>query len=66
MKTKKFNKKLPLNKTTVANLNISEQAGIKAGGGPTMTMCTDPTYCDTYSECTHTWGDFCTEGWVCK
>lgn len=63
MKTKKLNKKLQINKTTVANLNVVEQKEIK--GGATLTVCSDPTYCDTYNDCDTTIGDFCTEGWYC-
>jgi hypothetical protein len=63
MKTKKFKKRLQINKTTVANLDVSEQKA--ARGGATLTNCSDPTNCDTYHDCDTTVGDFCTEGWYC-
>jgi hypothetical protein len=65
MKTKKFNKKLQIKKTTVANLNVFEQSEIK-GGAATLTECSDPTNCDTYRDCGYTADDFCTEGWYCR
>jgi hypothetical protein len=40
MKTKVFNKKLALNKTTIINLSVAEQQEIKGGVYPTS-----PTYC---------------------
>jgi hypothetical protein len=51
MKKSNFNKKLPLNKRTIANLNVRELH--KARGGATETTCfeTCPETCDDTCEC---------------
>lgn len=51
MKTKTFNKRLVLNKKTVAHLNKKEMKGLHAGGGITsptkcyMMTCYKTCYC---------------------
>ena len=45
MKTKAFNKRLVLNKTTVANLENGQMAGVK--GGRRNTSWADPCDCNT-------------------
>ena len=61
MKTKKIEKKLTLNKKTIANLNYGQLGNVKAGGVipsdpafaclPTF-ECTVPNTCDTcFTEC---------------
>ena len=44
MKTKRFNKKLSLNKTTISNLNNNEMISVK-GGLPTESIDTLCTVC---------------------
>ncbi len=56
MRTKKFNKKLSLNKKTIAVLNNGELDSAK-GGGTNAGTCylsecrTDPGYCNTKLSC---------------
>jgi len=45
MKTKKFNKRLSLNKKTIANLSIGEQARLRGGNRPPPPYSEEPTYC---------------------
>jgi natural product precursor len=47
MKTKKFNKKLGLNKTTIADLDVRQMKGLK-GGGITETC---PWVCEPTRKC---------------
>jgi len=48
MKTKKFDKKLALNKTTVANLNNAQMNDLKGGAPNTRITC---PICDTLESC---------------
>ena len=45
MKTKKFDKKLALNKKTLARLGNGEMKVAKAGGNPWIDNQTDPAQC---------------------
>lgn len=57
MKTKKFNKRLALNKNTVANLNNGDMRSIYGGSDTTPTRCIvtmDITNCQTDCVCTET------------
>jgi len=45
MKTKKFDKKLTLNKKTLAHLENGEMKVAKAGGNPWVDNITDPGQC---------------------
>ena len=45
MKLKKFDKKLVLNKKTLARLGNSEMKVAKAGGNPWVEKQTTPPYC---------------------
>ena len=47
MKTKRFEKKLSLNKKTVSNLSNVEMIDVK--GGATQNVCTNP--CNTKNQC---------------
>ena len=49
MKTKKFNKKLTVNKITVADLNTDAMSGIKGGIYTIQDTCEG--YCDTKLTC---------------
>lgn len=61
MKTKKFNKKLTLNKETVTNLSDIDLKSINGGlpGFSWETGCTNETNCDSINQCGTTYG-FCT------
>lgn len=66
MKTKKFNKKLELNKQTVADLRNDEMKNAKGGAFTDDFTCntcfTAPEMtCNTYSHCTHTALQWCTQ-----
>jgi hypothetical protein len=56
MKTKKFEKKLALNKQTVSNLNKSQMNGIN-GAGPTTNITCE--FCDTVVSCEETLCPIC-------
>ncbi len=51
MKKTKFNKKLQLNKETVANLNINGMKNIKGGGPLTDGPCDSTSCCGTGEQC---------------
>ncbi len=59
MKTKRFNKKLTLNKKTVANLDYNEMIIARGGGTNPFTrycrtihhLCTDLLYCEQTDLC---------------
>lgn len=52
MKKQKFNKKLVLNKETIASLNNQEMNGILAGSGASCVTCaTCPASCNTCPSC---------------
>lgn len=57
MKSKKFNKKLSLNKNTVSNLNVRKMALVKGGDMPPLTAVTN---CDMtcLTRCLQTCYDF--------
>jgi hypothetical protein len=74
MKTKKFRKKLNLNKKTVANLNGKEMNGVLAGAGKKAsedTICTscNPSVCTSCIETgccpTDTCNSICSNGGFC-
>ncbi len=48
MKTKKFSKKLELNKETIASLNSKQLTDVKAGGPNVSYGITTCTVCNTY------------------
>ena len=60
MKTKKFNKKLSLNKNTVSNLNLRNMALVKGGDIPPFTQVTN---CEVscLSKCLQTCNEFTCE-----
>ena len=68
MKTRKFNKKLSLNKETISNLRADELMNVK-GGWRTGKCTMDPYWCDTYTECGGETNGICTDSecptWTC-
>lgn len=52
MKTKKFSKKLNLNKKTVANLGDKEMNGVQAGGQVAASGSACPSCFQTFCGCT--------------
>ena len=56
MRTKKFAKKLALNKSTVANLNHGQMSGLKGGGWDTKITC---PFCNSIDSCEETLCTIC-------
>ncbi len=60
MKSKKFNKKLVLNKTTVSNLQETEMLNVRGGTG--SFTCFWDYLCNSYNECGATFVSECWTG----